>query len=139
MSVFTSRVTKSLDIPHDAGQSVVIRKLAPRHLHAASKEAQRAAIADMKAMGVSFLKELRELKDEDVEQAKTADPLLTYDKELLVLKGVASWSYDAPVNEETVADLDEETQDFIAREVLRLSRPAAFQTEQEIEAERKNG
>ena len=46
MSIFTFRVTKTLDqIPGAPGETVTIRKLAPRHLDAAAKASQMEAIA----------------------------------------------------------------------------------------------
>lgn len=143
MSVFTSRVTKTLSVPHDPEHTVIVRKLAPRHLEAAARVSQQQSIDDFKSMGgAAFLKELEAMKKPSLEQADQVaaakDPLLLFDRLTLIEKGVLSWSYDAPIAAESYADLDEETRDFLAREILRLARPALFQTPTEAETDRKN-
>jgi hypothetical protein len=146
MSVFTSRVTDTRPIPHDPDQSVTIRKLAPRHLEAAAKASQLQSIADLKEIGgPAFLKELEALGDGDKKKAEDKaaeaakrDPLLTYDPYVLIAKGLKEWTYDAPLVAESFEDLDDVTRDFIAREILRLSKPALFQTEAEQKADQKN-
>lgn len=141
MSVFTSRVTKTIPIPHDDGATVTIRKLAPRHLDQAAKEAQRESLEQLKAMGgPAFMKELQALGgDKTVQAATKADPLLLFDAVTLLEKGVTGWSYDAPIARESVEDLDDATLTYLAREILKLAKPALFQTEDEAEAARKNG
>jgi hypothetical protein len=141
MSVFTSRVTRTVAIPHDPEQTVTLRKLAPRHLEAAAKVAQHRSIEDFKAIGgAAFLKELQGMGgDKAATGAAKVDPLLQFDRLTLIQKGVTEWSYDAKLEPETFEDLDDETQEFLAREVLRLARPALFQTDEEQADARKNG
>lgn len=147
MSVFTSRVTVTLPIPHDLDHSVTIRKLAPRHLEAAAKASQLKSIAELKEIGgPAFLKELEQLGDGDKKKAEEKaadaakrDPLLTYDPIVLIEKGLKEWTYDATRTAESYEDLDDVTRDYIAREILRLSKPALFQTEAEQKADQKNG
>ncbi len=38
-----------------------------------------------------------------------------------------------------VADLDDDAQEFIATEIMRLTKPWLFKTAAELEADRKNG
>lgn len=148
MSVFTSRVTKSIEIPQDPGQSVTIRKLAPKHLRAA-REARQAAdfeetkrqIAITQALGDEILKAVTETKSarEESGAARTVDPLVAYDVTALCVSAIKAWSYaDVKPTPETIADLDEPTQEFIAREALKLSKPDLFQTSDEQEAAQKN-
>jgi hypothetical protein len=140
MSVFTSKVTLDVPIPHDSPHSVTIRKLAPRHLDAAAKEAQRQAITEAKAIGPAFIKEMQALADKpETKDAAQRDPLLTYDRVTLIEKGATAWTYDEPLTRESIEDLDDETADVIARAVLKLAKPGLFQTEVEQEADRKNG
>lgn len=138
MSIFTSRVTKTIEIPHDPGQTVTIRKLAPRHLEQASRASQLKSIADLKEIGgPAFLKELQTLSDTVLKEAKVADPTLTFDKIVLLEKAVVDWSYDAARTAEVFADLDEQTLNLLATEVLKLSKPSLFQTTEESEDAKK--
>lgn len=145
MSMFTSKVTEAIALP--SGLTATIAKLTPRALHEAQKAQQKRSMADLLEMGgAEFQKTLNELqavakpKDEgDETPAPTPDPMQGYDRETLVLKGVKSWSDEAPITAETVADLDEEHLDGLARAVLKLSRPALFQTTEQAAAAEKNG
>ena len=138
MSVFTSRVTRTIEIPHDPGQKVNIRKLAPRHLEAASKEAQRQSLADLKAMGgPAFVKELQALTE--TQRVQIPDPMNLYDRIVLLAKAVTGWTYDEPADVASYEDLDEPTLNHIAREILTLSKPELFQTAEESAEARKNG
>ena len=140
-SVFTSRVTKTIPIPHDEGQSVTIRKLAPRHLEQAAKESQRQSFAELREMGgAAFLKELRSLNEDDIKTATARDPLMLFDRITLMEKAVLAWTYvDVERTRETFEDLDDDTQVLLATEILKLSKPSLFVTKTEEETERKNG
>lgn len=141
MSIFTHRVVVTRDVPHDPGQSVTFRKLAPRHLEAASKEAQRQSIQDVKeAGGPKLVGEIqREFADpekkKELEAATTKDPLLTYDRVTLLEKSVKEWSYPEPADRTSFEELDEETLQWLSTEILKLSKPSLYETE----ADRKNG
>lgn len=139
MSVFTSMVTDVLEVPQAPGQSVTIRKLAPKHLDAARRAAQDRALAEMKHLQSM---EMGDFLDRVLSEAKApsvVDPLAAYDRVALMVAGVTAWTFDAPVDRDHVEDLDEDTQDWLARAILRLSKPSLFQTEAEAEADRKNG
>lgn len=146
MSVFTSRVTRTIEIPNTDGQRVTIRKLAPKQLAQAREAMQREAEADFerqirvtKALGEDMIKAVRDIKPEAIQAATQADPLLMFDALTIAQKGIVSWTFpDVKRTDESVADLDEETVTFIATEVLKLTKPALYQTSDEAEADRKN-
>lgn len=142
VSVFTSRNTRTIEIPHDPGQTATIRQLAPRHLERATKEAQRQSLADFRAMGgAAVLAELQEIaaRASTTTGETVRDPLAGVDRVTLITAGVTAWSYDAPIDAETVADLDERTQRWLAEQVLRFSRPELFEAPDAQEAAAKNG
>lgn len=146
MSVFTSRVTRTVSIPHDPEHSVTYRKLAPRHLEAAAKVAQLQAIETFKAMGAAEV--MKQIEGLDLgaigaaagaaTAAAVSDPMNGFDRATLIEKGVLAWTYDVPPKPEHFEDLDDETQEFLAREVLKLAKPSLFQTPSEQEAAQKN-
>ena len=92
----------------------------------------------------------------EVEKMK-ADPLNGFDKYSLCYAGIKSWTYPeslalVPVVEHmadgreitvmrvlAIDDLNDEAVTFFATEVLRLTKPALFQTTDEQETARKNG
>lgn len=143
MSVFAKLRSAVLTIPNTNGDTATIRGLSPTGLRAAQAENQRKAVLAMKAQ--------RELVGEDDDSAVDPDavlayqeqvrrtPLLAYDAETLIVKGVSSWTLELEANPENVAELDEDTRDWLATEILRLSKPSLFRTLDEQEADRKNG
>ena len=141
MKPFTSSITETIQMPHDPGGFVVIRKLAPRHLDAAQKESQRKSLQAFRDMGgVAVFKEIQDIKTDDKKKdEKAADPLLGYDQISLLQSAIVSWSYEEdPKNVDVLDDIDEDTRDLLARAILTLSRPRLFQTETEAETDTKN-
>lgn len=78
----------------------------------------------------------------------TPDPLAGYDVVTLLLYGIVHWTkleMDLPGPEHKDArvavleDLRDDTQQYLAREILRLTKPSLFLTAAEKEAARKNG
>jgi hypothetical protein len=83
-----SLTTRKLDIPHEKGEWIEVRPLSAKRLHAITIEAKRAA---NEAAQVDSI-------DTDAEGFALSSMLLR--------EAVVSWSYDAPVDSETVDDLD---------------------------------
>lgn len=142
MSIFTSRVTKTITIP-STPFTATIRKLAPRQLFQAARESQRIALETVNAMGGAdqlFAKHKDELMDvmRVASMKREADPLTSYDQVTLLDKGIVSWTCDEPKGLNAYEDLDEDTLRFLATEILRLSRPALFLTDDEKEEAEKN-
>jgi hypothetical protein len=158
MSVFTHRVQKTIAIPGTPFDAV-IRKLNPKHLEAAAMAEQIKVFTMPDAVGgaVKFkeLKKLFELTPEERAEVAArkaaspapdapADPLEGYDRVTLVDKGLVSWTADEPIEtpaqkRAAIEELDEETLDTLAREVLKLARPKLFLTADEAAADTKNG
>ena len=143
MSIFTSLVTETLPVPRDEAQSVTIRRLSPAALRRAAEAAQLAAVESARrmreAMGPALAETLDRVTPEQMQQAKQADPLLSYDRISLMEDGIVSWTYDRAVTAETLADMDDDAQDWLAGAILRLSKPSLYRTEDESENARKNG
>lgn len=134
MSIFASRVTKTIPIPFDPPHTVTIQRLAGRHLERAKTESLFASADYLKRMGgASFQQELSSLGNPAevaaaVEKAR-ADPLQKYDRLTVLEKGIKAWTYDDPPSRAALEDLTEEASDLIARAILRLTFPDAFDAE----------
>jgi hypothetical protein len=153
MSIFASRTQKTIDLPFDPPHTITIQKLAGRHLG----KAREAWLEDLytgvrNRGGASAQKEMQALfqdRDEGKGDKKSeaaeaiekvqADPLNGLDKFTVVRFGVKAWSYDLLVSPESIDDMDDQAVDFIATEIMRLTKPALFQTKTETEAAQKNG
>lgn len=142
-TIFTQRVTEELVVPEtDPVQTITIRKLAGRHLEKASQEAQRKALASVKAVGgPALLKEYLAIADRttDDDKNKATDPMSGYDPYSLIADGVVAWTFEESRTEDVIADLDVEIVDWLARAVLKLARPRLFQSEAAAAAAQGNG
>ena len=141
MSVFASLRTATLSIPRTTGATVSIRGLSPRALEAAQKEHQRQALQAMReareAGGEDALGQVDPAAVQAYLDEQRRNPLLAYDAESLVVKGVTAWTLELPHTAESVAELDEDVRDYIATEILKLSKPSLFRTVEEQEADQK--
>jgi hypothetical protein len=149
-------VSDPIPCPFDAGQWVIVRKLTGRQIEAA-QAAHAGAMADggARTWAARFRRILERAATPDAEILQAiADPLTGYDRFALVRAGLVAWSYpqkihvraekgsdvllrkaDQEARDAIVDDLDDESIDFIATEVLRLTKPALFFATQE-DAER---
>jgi len=147
-SPFASLTTSDpIPLPADAGAWIKVRRLTGKE-HDQAQESHRNEFASGRtnAWASVFRRALEKgASDPDVLKA-LRDPLTGYDRYVLVRKGLVSWSYPGVINKiepppdtyDAIRDLDDEAVDAIAREVLKLTKPALFQTPDEEETERKN-
>lgn len=160
-SPFASKTQSNpIPLPFDPPHTVVVRKLTGRELEAA-QDAHRGSIASgsSRSWAATFRRMLEKgASDPDVMKA-IADPLTGYDRYALVRSGLVSWSYPESVKpvaarpaveakggrpaspaveaSDAVEDLDDDAVDFIATEVLRLTKPTLFQTQEAAKADQK--
>jgi len=140
--IFASRVQKTIPIPSDPSNSVTIQKLPRRHFIAAEKAQQAEVMGDLRRQfGDDWREQIYKFKADDKDETikKAArDPLLRFDVPELLKHGVKAWTYTDPPEPtpEALDDLDKESAEHIAREVLRLSAPKLFEDEEG--EERKN-
>lgn len=146
MSIFASHTTATVPIPFDMPHTVSIRRLTGRELEAA-QEAHRSNLAGgSPRLWAATFRRVLEHGASDPEVLKAiADPLTGYDRFALVRSGLLAWSYPQSLTPTqtggpvaAIDDLDDEAVDFIATEVLRLTKPALFHASEEAETARKN-
>ena len=129
-----------IPLPFDPPHTVTVRKLTGRECDAA-QEAHRGQFASGggRSWALAFRRALEKGASDPAVLNALADPLTGYDRFALVRSGLVAWSYPQSVKPVTVKDgtkpdlvvdaiddLDDETVDFIATEVLRLTKPALF-------------
>ena len=163
MSIFASlTVSDPIPIPFDPPHSVIVRKLTGLE-HDAAQEAHRGNFASgsPRLWAATFRRALEKGASDPVVLQALADPLTGYDRFTVVRAGLVSWTYPQAIKPvaataatagegsapaataaveaaDAIADLDDEAVDFIAREVLRRTKPRLFQTADEAEIARKN-
>lgn len=149
MSIFTNRVTKDLTV-EGTSHRITIRKLAGRHLHAAALEDQRRSMENIKAVGgPALLKEYMALAEEPKTAAANgdapADPMSGYDAVTLLKKGIVAWTFTEadgldpmPVSDAAIEEIDADTSEWLAREIMKLAKPRLFLSKDEAKAEQGN-
>ncbi len=153
-SPFASHSKVTVEVPGDPTQTVTYRKLTGLEVEQAQSEHLKGIIAGRSARGWSaaFQRVLAKGATDADAAAVVADPLTGYDRLAIVRAGLVDWSYPLPVQSQSitrtgdtvmsavdyVADLDDETLEWLAREILKLTKPGLFQTPDEAEAVRKN-
>ena len=133
-------ITKSVDLPHDEGESAVIRKLSHRKLAEAASKQQSQGIGFMKELGGELMQALRNEDAQKLDRLqKTQEASLSnYHRDTILEKGVVSWTLTPAIGDtnrtEVIGELDEPTAAFLAEQIFAFSRP--FETEAEAGEER---
>lgn len=165
MSIFASETTtEPIPIPFDAPHTIRVRKLTGLEFEKAQIEfAVGIATGRARTLAAQFRKVLSSTgtPDADVQQS-LRDPLLGFDRMAVVRAGLVAWSYpqsiapvasqavvrakdgvparEAVAASDAVADLDDDALEFIATEILRLTKPSLFvATVEEVKDAQKNG
>jgi len=117
-------VTRKVEIPHEPGEWMILRKLSWRQEELA-KEMQTDKVLKKAKSFVGMM------KDFDKGSSEKADPSLQYDMGFVLEAGIVKWSYDAEVNKENINALDAQTAEWAFNEILDMKKP-------KTEDERKN-
>jgi hypothetical protein len=134
-------VSDPIPLPFDEGQWVKVRKLTGRQ-HEEAQASHRAGFAggNTRQWSLIFRRSLESGATDPEVQKALADPLTGYDRYALAKAGLVAWSYDRPMDADAIDDLDDEAIDFVALEVLRLTKPGLFATnEADLAAQKKSG
>jgi len=144
--MFASHTQATVAIPFDPPHTVTVRRLTGRELEAAAAAHRGELTSGSARAWPAILRRALEKGPSDplVLQA-LAHPLMGYDRFSLVRSGLVAWSYALPIKPpltpgehvDAVEDLDDEGVEFIATEVLRLTKPALFLTPEAAAEEKK--
>jgi|SRR5215471_2963539 len=129
MGVFASQTTTTIPVPHDPPQTVTIRKLRGREV----EDAQAGNMRDFLSNRIRWQTTVQAMMkkaggvDGDDLQVALHDPLIGYDRYIVIKAALLGWTYtDHTPTADEIDDLDDETIDFIARAILRLTKPHLF-------------
>lgn len=120
--MLTSQTTKRLDVPHEPGQWVEIRKLNWRALREASQVQQREASAYLQQLGDLARPTVDAITPEQI-RAYHASPTAGFDPATLLRRGIVAWSYSEKPTAEQIDDLDEPLADWLVLQIALLARP----------------
>jgi hypothetical protein len=146
MSIFASHTTQTIPVPFDAPHTVTIQKLSGRGLEAAQLAHLTGVVTGRgRNWATTFVRRAAAGLATNADAEKVLhDPLSGYDRVSLVQGGLTAWSYEQdgekkPITPAAIEDLDEDALEWLATAVLKLTKPALFQTADEQETARKNG
>lgn len=139
MALVGSKIIE-VPIPHEEGEWIRLKQLSWSDLETAQRalmtQAQQVAGQTIATMGRDAFKAVQEAAadmakpDAPVEPPKPGDG---YHGPTLLRLSLVAWSYEAPLDADTIAQLDKRTFDWAVAEAAALSNPV------ESEADRKNG
>jgi len=115
-----TNVSRKVDIPHEKGEWMELKRLSWRQLEMAEEIQTDAVLKRMKSMGSDMMKALRDAVGKGKEEQ---DPFKRYDMATVLEIGINKWSYDAEINKENIDTLDVETAEWAFREILSLNNP----------------
>ena len=108
-------VTKRLEIPHEPGEHMTLRRLSWSQLDQAREAATMASLARAAKMGPEMIVALRQSTDGEASEGSQ------YDKATVLSYGISGWSYDAEATAANINLLDEQTADWAFMEILKLN------------------
>jgi hypothetical protein len=140
MSIFASKNTKDIPIPGMNGHTATIRKLKGKEFDESQSAHLASMVAGRSARGWSqaFARVLTNGSEKDAQQV-LRDPLKGHDRFVIVKAGLVKWTLAEELKPETLDDLDDESVEHFAVEIMRLTKPELFQTVEEMEDAAKKG
>src|SRR5436305_9829240 len=83
---------------------------------------------------------IRKLSGLQFARARAERPADQSFRQAILRAGIVAWTFaDVAVSPETIDDLDEDAAEFIASEIILLTKPSLQQTAEQSETARKNG
>ncbi len=145
--MFASLKTETVTVPGETPTTVVIHKLSGKDYDAAQFVHMTGTATGRGRNWATRFVALASAGTATADDAKKvfADPMAGFDRLSLVKSGIVSWSCTKAdgkpmdVTPEAINDLDDEALELLAKAVLKLTKPALFQTADEYEADQKNG
>jgi len=106
-------------IPHEIGEWFELRRLNWSQWERAEQVALEAQTRQLRNMGEDIAAIILNGRGERRTGAESA--LTKYDRRMVLLSGIAAWSYEDEVSAETIGTLDPTTVEWAHREILRLN------------------
>ena len=112
--MIVKNITKKCDIPHEADEWMIFRRLTWKQLEEASDVSSDASFERIKKMGPEIMSALSK-------QATATSATATYDRATILYKGIVKWSYEDEVSHDNIDALDDATANWAFHEILALN------------------
>jgi hypothetical protein len=120
--MIVTNVTKKVDIPHEPGEWMIIKRLSWKQLDEASTVSSMASFERISKLGPDMAATLSKFAS----GAPSSDA--AYDRATVLNQGIAKWSYSDEINPDNIDALDDVTANWAFREIVAMNQP----TEQEV-------
>ena len=112
------------DIPHEPDEWMELRALSWKQLKKARKLQEQEQRQVLKELGAEFMTAIRQGGDAAVRAIERQQyHISNYDIETLLSLGIAGWSYEDPLTEDNIGELDEKTAVWAAQQIIDMTRP----------------
>ena len=116
-----------VDIPNEEGEWFELRALSWVQMKEARKLAATEQREIAKDFGAEFVAALSSGKIDEARARKLIAEQqyrpASFDTGIMLEKGIAAWSYDEPVNPETIKQLDERTAVWVVQQIIDRCKP----------------
>lgn len=115
---------RRLEVPHEAGQFFELQPLTGAQRDLADNARTKAVLSLFEGVDERLLDRMTKTEKTEEPAAKVDDSELNlgkYDLDVVIKYGLVNWSYDVPCNDEAKAQLDAQTRDWAAMEILKMS------------------
>ncbi len=116
--MLTKGITKRVELPHEPGAWIEVKLLGYRQLEAAKQKRLFDQIRIFRELGPQLPTGGVTIDPDAPVAPIIADPLNTYDQGTLLEAAIVAWSYDAKVTVDAIQSLDEQTAEYVARQVV---------------------
>ena len=121
--MLTKHATIRLELPHEPGEWVEVYPLSGRRLREARKAREEAAMQvamkQVSVLGADLMAAVQATRTNQATTETAPAAVEDYDADTILRSSIAAWSYDEPVTDENVDDLDSVTQNYIVQELLK--------------------
>ncbi len=116
--MLTKGITKRVELPHEPGAWIEVKLLGYRQLEAAKQKRLFDQIKIFRELGPQAPTVTPAIDPDGPVVPVVPDPLNTYDQGMLLEAAIVAWSYDAKVTIDAIQSLDEQTAEYVARQVV---------------------
>ena len=129
MALTSKLTTDRIELEHEPGEWIEIKPVSWMVLRDARAARVARAIEPFIKLGAESIAALsgqpqtngKAAMGKTAEMQKAEEEVDEYDREMLLRKSIVAWSYDQPVTEPNVDDLDEETATVVYKRAVALN------------------
>ena len=124
MALASKLSRETIELEHEPGQSITIRPVSWLVMREARDARVKRAIkpfADLPPESIAALQRPNRNGPNPTDSAEDDEPTDVYDRETLLRASIVEWTYEDPVTNDNIGDLDEVTAEVVYRRAVALN------------------